>query len=147
MKLVCKHPDELDSIAARIIEYAANHRIWLLEGEMGAGKTTLTKSVCRQLGVTGMVNSPTFSIVNEYHSVQGEVLYHFDFYRLKNEMEALDIGCEEYFDSGCYCFIEWGSRIPSLIPPRYLRVSIETQSAEAAVGSSPERVINLSKHE
>ena len=89
---------------------------------MGAGKTTLIKSLCKALGSDDNITSPTFSIVNEYSGPHK--IYHFDFYRLKNQTEALDIGCEEYFYSGNYCFIEWPSQIHDLLPLHYLRVNI-----------------------
>ena len=92
-------------------------------GEMGAGKTTVIKSICEYLGVNGAVTSPTFSIVNEYEG-GGKRLYHFDFYRLKNQTEALDMGYEEYFYSGDYCFIEWPEKIPELLPEHYVSISI-----------------------
>ena len=110
---------ELEEVARELLQKAGRHRIWLFNGEMGAGKTTLIKAMCNALGVNGGMTSPTFSIINEYHTASGESVYHFDFYRLKNENEALDIGAEEYFDSGRYCFIEWPDRIPSLIPDRH----------------------------
>jgi len=91
---------------------------------MGAGKTTLIKSLCASLGSNDVVTSPTFSIVNEYIGASDKI-YHFDFYRLKNQAEALDLGYEEYFYSGAYCFIEWPEKIPDLLPPRYIRVDIK----------------------
>src|SRR4051812_22448751 len=93
--------------AARELLSATDKKVWLMEGEMGAGKTTLVKVLCEVLGVHGDMSSPTFSIVNEYSTKNGQVIYHFDFYRLKNETEAMDIGVEEYLDSGHYCFLEW----------------------------------------
>lgn len=91
---------------------------------MGAGKTTLIKSLCACLGSADVVTSPTFSIVNEYIGVDNKI-YHFDFYRLKNQAEALDMGYEEYFYSGAYCFIEWPEKIPDLLPSDYIRVDIK----------------------
>src|SRR5688572_25454959 len=96
----------------------------IFEGEMGAGKTTFIKAICRELGVTDAVSSPTFSIVNEYETTAGKRLYHFDFYRIEAEQEALDIGTLEYFESGNWCFIEWPTRIPNLLPDHYLHVAI-----------------------
>ena len=96
----------------------------IFEGEMGAGKTTFIKAVCRELGVTDAVSSPTFSIVNEYETSSGKRLYHFDFYRIEEEQEALSIGALEYFDSGNLCFIEWPSKVPNLLPDHYLTVNI-----------------------
>lgn len=116
--------DELDAVAQQLLAEGAACPIWLFEGDMGAGKTTLIKALCRGLGVVSMVQSPTFSLVNEYTTRTGESVYHFDCYRLRNEAEALDIGIEEYFDSGAHCFIEWPERIESLWPPTYYRIQI-----------------------
>jgi len=116
--------EKLPEIAAEIISFAKNAHIFLFYGEMGAGKTTLIKSVCEYLGVIEPVTSPTFSIVNEYQGRDIKI-FHFDFYRLKNETEALDMGYEEYFYSGAYCFIEWPEKIPNLLPEHYVRVKIE----------------------
>ena len=95
---------------------------------MGAGKTTLIKDLCNVLGVAGETTSPTFSIVNEYEGQDGPV-YHFDFYRLKDQSEALDMGYEEYFYSGNYCFIEWPEKIANLIPDSYTGVRIHILDA------------------
>ncbi|RKR81291.1 tRNA threonylcarbamoyladenosine biosynthesis protein TsaE [Mucilaginibacter gracilis] len=116
--------DYLPQAAAKIISQAANSKIFLFNGEMGAGKTTLIKALCKVLGVNDNVTSPTFSIVNEYKIPAGKI-YHFDFYRLKNQTEALDMGCEEYFYSGDYCFIEWPAMIPDLIPDKYIDINIK----------------------
>ncbi|MFA6248514.1 MAG: tRNA (adenosine(37)-N6)-threonylcarbamoyltransferase complex ATPase subunit type 1 TsaE, partial [Mucilaginibacter sp.] len=94
---------DLPKTAAEILNFAGDTRIFLFYGDMGAGKTTLIKSLCEALGISDSVTSPTFSIVNEYESNNGPV-YHFDFYRLKDQSEALDMGYEEYFYSGNYCF-------------------------------------------
>ena len=116
------HLDDLGRIAGYLLDKAGKCRVWLFSGELGAGKTTLIKAVCAALGVRSHMASPTFSIVNEYHTGDGEPVYHFDFYRLKNENEALDVGVDEYLDSGKYCFIEWPDRIPSLIPNPHFKV-------------------------
>jgi len=97
---------------------------------MGAGKTTFIKALCEQLGVQEPVTSPTFSIVNEYAGSTNKV-YHFDFYRLKNQDEALDMGYEEYFYSGNYCLIEWPEKIPDLLPNHYIKVSIQLQEQQS----------------
>ena len=116
--------EELDWVAKKLIREFPEMKIWLFEGEMGAGKTTLIKQICKDLGVTDKVTSPTFSIINEYRTSDGETIYHFDFYRLKHESEALDIGADEYFSSGMLCLLEWPSKITSLIPSRHLKVNI-----------------------
>ncbi len=120
--------DDLHAVALRLLAEGRNQSVWLFEGEMGAGKTTLIKTLCRALGVISVVQSPTFSLVNEYTTHEGHSVYHFDCYRLRNEAEALDIGLEEYLDSGDYCFIEWPERITSLWPAAYYRVQISAGS-------------------
>ena len=94
-------------------------------GAMGAGKTTLIKNLCHRMGVTDEVNSPTFAIVNEYVTEEGESVYHFDFYRIKKLEEAYDIGYENYFDSGNLCLIEWPEMIEPLLPEKHIRVDIK----------------------
>src|ERR1700759_1937352 len=116
--------DELSSIAQTIIDNSVDEKIFLFYGDMGAGKTTFIKSLCEYLGTRETVTSPTFSIVNEYRGDRSKI-YHFDFYRLKNESEALDMGYEEYFYSGDYCFIEWPEKIPGLLPPTYAEIRLE----------------------
>ena len=115
---------ELDDVARRLLNEGRDQSVWLFEGDMGAGKTTLIKAICRQLGVISVVQSPTFGIINEYSTQAGEAVYHFDCYRLRNEAEALDIGVEEYFDSGNYCLIEWPERITSLWPSAYYQICL-----------------------
>jgi len=127
MHLTATTPAELPAIASEIISFAANSRIFLFYGDMGAGKTTLIKSLCECLGTTEPVTSPTFSIVNEYIGTKNKI-YHCDFYRLKNQTEALDMGYEEYFYSDAYCFIEWPEKIPDLLPAHYNRVTINVQA-------------------
>jgi tRNA threonylcarbamoyladenosine biosynthesis protein TsaE len=114
---MCKNYDlnQIPVIAKEIIS-SAKYKIILFYGEMGSGKTTLIKEILKQLGVEDIVNSPTFSIVNEYHSRKGEIIYHFDFYRIENEEEALDIGIEEYFYSNNWCFVEWPDKVENLLP-------------------------------
>ncbi len=117
---------QLPNAAKQLIEFAGEDKILLFYGEMGAGKTTLIKAFCVAIGVEDAVSSPTFSIVNEYHCPDG-IIYHFDFYRLKTQTEALDLGLEEYLYSGNYCLIEWPEKIPDLLPEKYLKISIEAQ--------------------
>lgn len=115
---------EIDKVAERLIREVGANSVWLFEGRMGAGKTTLIKAICKYSGVLSTVQSPTFSIVNEYLTATGETIYHFDCYRLKNTAEAYDIGVEEYLDSGNLCLIEWPDRIAELLPDRFITLSI-----------------------
>jgi tRNA threonylcarbamoyladenosine biosynthesis protein TsaE len=116
--------EDLKEVAQKVIASAIGKTIWIFEGEMGAGKTTLIKAICKELGVMNTVKSPTFSIVNEYQTDTGKIIYHFDFYRLKNEIEALDFGVEEYFDSENICLLEWADKIDSLLPEDCFKISI-----------------------
>ncbi|NNU34378.1 tRNA (adenosine(37)-N6)-threonylcarbamoyltransferase complex ATPase subunit type 1 TsaE [Mucilaginibacter sp. S1162] len=111
-------------VAKELLELAGNEKTFIFHGDMGAGKTTFIKSLCEALGVKEAVTSPTFSIVNEYRGTDVKI-YHFDFYRLKNQTEALDMGAEEYFYSGNYCFIEWPEKIPDMLPLHYISVSLK----------------------
>lgn len=137
MKLPVKSLNELSSAAEQLISFGGSEKIFLFYGDMGAGKTTLIKSLCESLGVKEPVTSPTFSIVNEYQGESSRI-YHFDFYRLKNQSEALDLGYEEYFYSGNYCFIEWPEKIPDLLPDHYMRVDVQ-------VVSNNERLLTFTK--
>lgn len=127
MEVFSRSIDDLQQSVKRIVEFAGGENIWLFFGEMGAGKTTLIQSICKYLGVNDHVTSPTFSLVNEYAREDKGSVYHFDFYRIKDETEALDIGAEEYFDSGNLCLIEWPEKIPSLLPYQYMSVSISVE--------------------
>jgi tRNA threonylcarbamoyladenosine biosynthesis protein TsaE len=116
--------EDIASVAEIVV--AQNPKIVILfHGEMGAGKTTFIKQLCKTLGVTEATSSPTFSLVNEYHTIDNQIIYHFDFYRLKNENEALDMGADDYFYSGNWCFIEWAEQIPNLIPEEHSVIKIE----------------------
>ena len=116
--------EELPSLAQKIIEFGNSEKIWLFEGPMAVGKTTLIKEICKQMEVFGNVGSPTYSLVNEYITMNNETIYHFDFYRLKTEIEAMDYGLEEYFESGNHCLCEWPGKIPNLLPNRYLMLNL-----------------------
>ncbi|MFZ4797337.1 MAG: tRNA (adenosine(37)-N6)-threonylcarbamoyltransferase complex ATPase subunit type 1 TsaE [Bacteroidia bacterium] len=105
----------ISAVSAQIIDLSNDFKIWTFDGEMGAGKTTLIKSICKNLGVIDEVNSPTFSLVNEYKTVNGKTVFHFDFYRIKSINEAYDIGIEEYFESGNICLIEWPNMIEEIL--------------------------------
>ena len=117
---------DLTGIARWIIKSAENERVWIFVGDMGAGKTTFIKAVCEALGVERGIQSPTFGLVNEYYTKDKTVIYHFDFYRINHQSEVMDIGFEEYLDSGNYCFIEWPEKIPGLLPQSFLKIEILT---------------------
>ncbi|RLD49650.1 MAG: tRNA (adenosine(37)-N6)-threonylcarbamoyltransferase complex ATPase subunit type 1 TsaE [Bacteroidetes bacterium] len=112
----CNNISDLNTIGSKLLEKYPNKRIFAFFGEMGAGKTTFIKTICAQLGITDEVTSPTFSIINEYLMAGKESLFHFDFYRIKSLEEAYDMGYEDYFFSGSYCFIEWPEKIEKLLP-------------------------------
>ncbi|MDC0249660.1 tRNA (adenosine(37)-N6)-threonylcarbamoyltransferase complex ATPase subunit type 1 TsaE [Flavobacteriales bacterium] len=116
--------EQMNTVASQIITHTSPHRKFVLFGEMGVGKTTLIKALSLQLGVSDVVSSPTFSIVNEYHTDNKNTIYHFDFYRVEDEKEAFDIGYEEYFFSNAYCFIEWPEKIPNLIQEEMVTIKM-----------------------
>ncbi len=132
--------DEIDQIAARLLATAENRKKWLFRGEIGAGKTTLIKALCRLLGSQEFVTSPTYSIINEYtylekNTQQTALIYHIDLYRLKNEEEALQIGIEEYLDGPHYCFIEWPDIIAEVLPDSCFEIQL------SIVGDSKRKII------
>lgn len=119
--------EEINKVAQQVIE-SGPEKVILFNGEMGAGKTTLIKSICKYLGVENPTSSPTFSLVNEYETPNNQLIYHFDVYRLKNQNEALDMGIDEYLYSGNWCFIEWAEKIEDLIPEKHSIITISTLS-------------------
>jgi tRNA threonylcarbamoyladenosine biosynthesis protein TsaE len=123
MNIRVKNEGELKAAASELLKFAENVKTFLFEGDMGAGKTTLIKSLCSELGMKEMASSPTYSIVNEYEYTKGKI-YHFDFFRIRTQNEAFDIGFEEYLASGEFCFIEWPQKISDLWPQHYLLITI-----------------------
>jgi tRNA threonylcarbamoyladenosine biosynthesis protein TsaE len=117
----------IDLAIEKILPYLEKYKVVLFNGSMGAGKTTLISTLCKNLGSNDDISSPTFSIVNEYISNIGKI-YHFDFYRIENIEEAFDIGLEEYLYSNDYCFIEWAEKIEELLPKSYLIINISIHS-------------------
>ena len=116
--------EEIDEVVKTVLS-ANLKKVILFNGEMGVGKTTLIKQLCKTLGVTGATSSPTFSLVNEYRTFEGETVYHFDLYRLNSEEEGYDMGLDEYFYSDNWCFIEWPEKTPNLIPIDHASISIK----------------------
>ena len=124
-EIVCKDENQLGPAAQALLKTYPQSHVFALYGEMGAGKTTFIKVLCRELGVDDIVQSPTFAIINEYKTRSGDSIFHFDFYRIRKPEEALDIGYEDYFYSGSYCFIEWPELIESLLPADAVRVTLK----------------------
>lgn len=123
--LLLRKPSEAPDIARLILNGFPQHRVFALHGDLGAGKTTLIKAFCQELGVEDGTSSPSFAIVNEYRAASGDPVYHFDLYRLKHAGELDAIGFTEYVDSGHYCFIEWPELAGELLPPGTVHVRLE----------------------
>lgn len=126
----CREENQLPEIAENILSNYPNQKIFIFRGDLGAGKTTLIKALCRSLQVTNATNSPSFAIINEYIDKNNQSIFHFDFYRINSIQEAFDIGYEEYLYSGKYCFIEWPEMIESLLPETYVEIVINWEPKE-----------------
>lgn len=135
-QFTCRTEEDLLPAAEKLLVSYPDSRVFAFYGKMGAGKTTFIKAVCRELGVEDLVQSPSFAIIHEYKSNAGS-LFHFDFYRIKTTEEVFDLGYEDYFFSGSYCFIEWPGFIEELLPDDVIRVTIEVDEEEGL------RVINF----
>ena len=129
---------EIGTVAESVIR-ESDSRILLFYGPMGSGKTTIIKEIAAQLGVKDLTNSPTFSIVNEYVTGDGDRMYHFDFYRIEEEEEAYDLGFEEYLDSGSWCLIEWPEKVENLLPLDSVVIRID-------INPDDSRTIQLTKN-
>ena len=127
MEIKINNINEINMAAKQFVDAMGNNSVFAFYGKMGAGKTTFIKAVCEQLGVTDVINSPTFAIVNENLDGRGEPIYHFDFYRIKRHQEVLDIGYEDYIYSGNICFMEWPELIEELLPEDAVKVTIEEE--------------------
>ena len=124
-QIICKQPADLDDAAKKLIDKYPLHRLFAFYGEMGAGKTTFIKSICKKLNVIDNVTSPTFAIVNVYQTKTNNEVYHFDFYRIKSLEEVYDIGYEDYFFGDQYCLMEWPEKIKELLPEDTITVEIK----------------------
>ncbi|HHW80440.1 MAG TPA: tRNA (adenosine(37)-N6)-threonylcarbamoyltransferase complex ATPase subunit type 1 TsaE [Bacteroidales bacterium] len=124
MKFLLNKLSDIDAVAQKFVDNMGNRNIFAFYGEMGAGKTTFIKALCKTLGVAETITSPTFAIINEYNKEDGDPIYHFDFYRIKNIEEAYDFGYEDYFYSGHLCFIEWPELVEPLLPESVVKVQI-----------------------
>ena len=137
MEIKIQSLDQIHEAAHRFVEAMGDNTVFAFYGKMGAGKTTFIRAVCEELGVSDVITSPTFAIVNEYRSeIAGELIYHFDFYRINRLEEAYDFGYEEYFYSGNLCLVEWPEKIEELLPEEVMTVRI-------AVGDDEERTIEI----
>jgi tRNA threonylcarbamoyladenosine biosynthesis protein TsaE len=137
MKIIIKNKRELPAAARKILKHFLEKRIFAFYGAMGAGKTTFIKAFCKSLGAADLVSSPSFTLINEYRRSDGGSLYHIDLYRIKNRNEMLDLGIEEYFSSGSYCFIEWPEMIEEILPSGTVNVKI-------TVGKNEKRILEIS---
>ena len=124
MKVIIADKSHLKEAAKHFLRETAGSRIFAFYGQMGSGKTTFIKALCKELGVTDTVTSPSFTLINEYRRPGDVPVYHFDFYRIKKISEVLDFGIEEYFDSASPCFMEWPELIEPLLPADTLRISV-----------------------
>lgn len=132
MEITISSLENIQQAAKEFVAGMGDDTVFAFYGKMGAGKTTFIKAICQELGVTDAITSPTFAIVNEYRSdLQGELIYHFDFYRIKKLEEVYDMGYEDYFYSGALCFIEWPELIEELLPGDSVKVTIEEQENQA----------------
>lgn len=127
------HLSELPQLARELLADYKNERIFAFCAPMGAGKTTFIKVLCETLGVTDTISSPTFSLVNEYHTTDNTKIFHFDFYRIKSVSEAYDMGYEDYFYSNAYCFIEWPERVEELLADNYVKITIRIEQDEQRI--------------
>lgn len=127
MNIKIESLDKIDEAAVEFIRAMGDNTVFAFHGDMGAGKTTFIKAICENLGVSDTINSPTFAIVNEYRSDSGELIYHFDFYRINKIEEVFDFGYEDYFYSGSLCFIEWPEKVDTLLPKDTVNVYVKVQ--------------------
>lgn len=133
-KITISTPDQLAEAARQFVGQMGDDTVFAFYGKMGAGKTTFIKAICEALGVTDVITSPTFAIVNEYRSDEdNELIYHFDFYRIKKLEEVYDMGYEDYFYSGALCFIEWPELVEELLPMDAVKVCIEVADDESRI--------------
>ena len=137
LKFIIRKEEELCAVAKMILE-KYNSKIFLFYGEMGVGKTSFIKKFCKELRVSDIVSSPTFSIINQYSNINDEIIYHFDFYRTEKKEEVFDIGYEEYLFSSSYCFIEWPEKIEDLLPTNYLKINMKLDDNN--------RIINIQEY-
>ncbi|MDQ1332532.1 MAG: tRNA threonylcarbamoyladenosine biosynthesis protein TsaE [Bacteroidota bacterium] len=137
MKIVISTKRELPKAVRKLLNHTGKNRLLAFYGSMGAGKTTIIKAICESLGAKDAVTSPTFTLVNEYITPDGDSLYHIDFYRIKKRDEVFDLGIEEYLSSGFYCFMEWPELIEDILPPETVKVRITVGPDEVRILEIP----------
>lgn len=128
--------NDLGKAAKELLSFCGETKVITFSGNLGAGKTTFIKSICKELVVTDLVSSPTFSIINEYRDKENIPVYHFDFYRLKSTQEADNTGCADYFFSNSYCFIEWPAIVETLLPDQYVQVEITVDNDTRTINAT-----------
>jgi tRNA threonylcarbamoyladenosine biosynthesis protein TsaE len=133
MKIIIKDKRHLPSSVKKLLKHAGENRIFAFYGSMGAGKTTIIKAICKILGATDIVSSPTFTLVNEYRASNEETLYHIDFFRIKKKEEVFDFGIEEYLTGDSYCFMEWPELVEEILPHGTMRIRITVDENEQRI--------------
>ena len=139
MEIHCQTIQELPEVTKKIISFGKEYTIWVLKGDLGAGKTTFIQEVARQMNVVDNISSPSYALINEYLTPDRKKIYHFDLFRVKTLSEVLDLGFDEYLETGSQCFIEWPEKAEPLLPEKYLEISILNPEKEL-------RVFNINKH-
>lgn len=137
MEIKIKDKRHLTVAAKQFLQHTGDNKIFAFYGSMGAGKTTIIKAICASLGAVDIVSSPTFTLVNEYKTINGESIFHIDFYRIKKQEEVYDFGIEEYLTGDSYCFMEWPELVEEILPPETVKVRISVDDQE-------QRILSLS---
>jgi len=133
MEIIIKDKKHLHTAARQLLKQCGEKKIFAFYGSMGAGKTTIIKAVCEELGAVDIISSPTFTLVNEYRTVSGEAIYHIDFYRIRKQEEVFDFGVEEYLTGDSYCFMEWPGLVEEILPAETVKVSITVDNNEQRI--------------
>ena len=130
MEIIIKDKQHLHTAAKQLLKQSGNNKLFAFYGAMGSGKTTFIKAICESLGAIDIVSSPTFTLVNEYRTSDGESIFHIDFYRIKKQEEVFDFGIEEYLTGDSYCFMEWPELVEEILPPETVKVKISVDKYE-----------------
>jgi len=130
MEIIIKDKQHLHTAAKQLLKQSGNNKLFAFYGAMGSGKTTFIKAICESLGAVDIVSSPTFTLVNEYRTSDGESIFHIDFYRIKKQEEVFDFGIEEYLTGDSYCFMEWPELVEEILPPETVKVKISVDKYE-----------------